>query len=60
MNPISPSPERGGSVVLDYDETVVSTDPFEGRFRFSLDGESITLTVDDDLEVTDTRRQDSG
>ncbi|MEF8812755.1 MAG: helix-turn-helix domain-containing protein [Halovenus sp.] len=37
----------------DYDEEILSTDPFEGRFTFSIDGDSITLTVDDDLDVLD-------
>jgi hypothetical protein len=35
----------------DYEEGVVSTDPFEGRFRFTVDGDELTLTVDEDLEV---------
>ena len=35
----------------DYDEEIISTDPFEGRFTFKIDGDSITLTVNDDLEV---------
>jgi len=35
----------------EYEEEVVSTDPFEGRFTFTVDGDSITLTVDDDLDV---------
>jgi DNA-binding transcriptional ArsR family regulator len=37
----------------EYDEEVVSTDPFVGRFTFTVDGDSITLTVDDDLDVVD-------
>lgn len=37
------------------EETVVSADPFEGRFRFTADGESITLTVNG-LTVTDVSR----
>lgn len=37
----------------DYREDVLSTDPFEGRFTFTIDGDSITLTVDEDLSVVD-------
>lgn len=38
-------------------EELVSTDPFEARFTFTADGESLTLTVDDDLDVVDARRR---
>lgn len=41
------------------EETVVSTDPFEARFTFTADEESITLTVDDDLSVVDGRRHEA-
>lgn len=41
-------------------EVVDSRDPFEARFTFTADDETITLTVDDDLEVTATSRQPSG
>lgn len=37
----------------DYVEDIVSTDPFEARFTFSIDGDAITLTVVDDLTVSD-------
>lgn len=40
------------------EETVLSMDPFEARFEFSVEGDAITLTVDDDLTVTDVRRPD--
>jgi hypothetical protein len=35
----------------DFDEEILSTDPFETRFTFTIDGDSITLTVDDGLNV---------
>lgn len=38
-------------------EAVVTTDPFEARFTFAADDETITLTVDGDLEVTATSRR---
>lgn len=40
----------------EYDEEILSTDPFEGRFTFSIDGDTITLTVDDDLTISDVTR----
>jgi len=38
---------------MDYEETVVSREPFEARFTFTVDGDAITLTVGDDLSVVD-------
>jgi len=38
------------------EETVLSTEPFEARFTFTVDGDSLTLTVDDDLSVVDVSR----
>jgi hypothetical protein len=35
----------------DYEEEVVSTDPFEGRFTFTVQEDALTLTVNEDLEV---------
>jgi DNA-binding transcriptional ArsR family regulator len=35
------------------DQEVTGTDPFRARITYSLDGEEITLTVDDDLTVSD-------
>jgi hypothetical protein len=37
----------------DYDEEVVSTDPFEARFTFVVDENALTMTVGDDLTVVD-------
>ena len=53
VNPITPSPRPIESVILDYDEEVLSFDPFEARFTFTVDGEALTLTVDDDLSVVE-------
>lgn len=37
----------------DYEEEILSVDPFKGRFTFSIDGDELTVTVDDELEVVD-------
>lgn len=36
-----------------YDEDVVSTEPFEARFTFTLGDDTLTVTVDEELEVVD-------
>lgn len=41
---------------LTASEEVLSVDPFEARFMFTADDESITLTVDNDLSVVDATR----
>lgn len=57
INPITPgSLTRALEAVTNYEENICSTDPFEGKFTFTVDGESLTLTVDDELEVVDTIR----
>lgn len=54
INPIVPASPMSMRAVLDeYVEEVVSTDPFRGRFTFTIDDESLTLTVDEDLTVVD-------
>lgn len=56
INPVMPSSQSAIGVVTDYDEEVVSIDPFEARFTFTIDGDALTLTVDDDLSVVDVTR----
>lgn len=34
-----------------YDETLLSTEPFRARFSFTIAGEALTLTVDEDFSV---------
>lgn len=54
INPVSPS--RGSDfyrALLDYDEEVLSVEPFEARFTLFADGNTITVTVDDDLTVVE-------
>lgn len=54
INPVSPSsPAAHDAALMDYDEDLRSADPFEARFTFSIDGNSLTLTVDDDLNVVE-------
>lgn len=61
-NPVAPgdeTPPKLAIVHANYTEEVRSREPFEGRFTFTLDDESITLTVDDDLSVNDVTRGSS-
>lgn len=50
------SPTTNVWAQFDYEEEIRSTDPFEGRFTFTVDGDWIALTVDDDLTVTEVER----
>lgn len=50
---------RASRAPAQYDEEVLSTDPFEARLTFSADGDSITLTLDDNRSVTDVTRDSS-
>lgn len=40
----------------DFDEEIISTDPLEARLTFTIDGESIALTIDESLEVVSVER----
>lgn len=53
IDPVVPSSQSAIGVVTDYAEQVVSVDPFEARFTFTVDEDALTLTVDDDLSVVD-------
>ena len=60
INPLVPENlDRALAAVTDYEEQLLSTDPFEARFTITVDGASITLTVDEALSVTDVTRNDS-
>lgn len=54
LNPVS-STSLGpiGEVYSDYEEEILSVDPFEARFTFSIDEDRLTLTVEG-TTVTDT------
>jgi hypothetical protein len=59
LNPVAPSRENIAAVDavhMDYEEEVCSRAPFEARFTFSADGDTLSLTVDDDLQVVDVER----
>ncbi len=54
INPFVPeSLNRAGQALAQYDENVVSVDPLEARLTFTVDGDQLILTVDDDLSVVD-------
>jgi DNA-binding transcriptional ArsR family regulator len=59
LDPIAPSEEAIAAVDrvhMAYEEVVRSVDPFEARFTFSVDGDVLSLTVDDSLDVVDVER----
>jgi len=54
INPVSPDSQAAYyAALMDYDEEVISIDPFEARFTFSLDDDTLTLAVDDDFDVVE-------
>jgi DNA-binding transcriptional ArsR family regulator len=60
INPIatdSPMSMRG---ILDgYEEEVIATEPVTARLTFRIGDDALTVTVDDELSVVQTRRQDT-
>lgn len=52
-NPIRPTDLHA---VMDVDQEVSSTNPFEARVTYSIGEDSLSLTVDDDLEVINVER----
>jgi hypothetical protein len=60
-NPVSPddeTPPKLNTVHTEYAEEVLSTEPFEARFTFTIGDDALTLTVDDDLTVVESTRHD--
>lgn len=56
-NPVSPdTPADVQRVLSNYDEEILSIEPFEARFTFAVEQETLTLTVDEDLSVVDVVR----
>jgi DNA-binding transcriptional ArsR family regulator len=54
-NPVDPDAiHRVEAVHGEYEETVHATDPFRATYTFTLDGDSLALTVDGDLAVVET------
>lgn len=52
INPVSPPPEFY-ELLATHDEEVVSVDPLDLRLTFTIDDDSITVSVGDDLSVND-------
>ncbi len=42
--------------VADYEEKVLSVDPFKAAFTFTIDDDALTLTIDEDVSVVDVTR----
>lgn len=42
----------------DYEEEIISVDPFRARFTYTMEGDSITLTVDEELDVVGVVRSE--
>jgi hypothetical protein len=58
LNPVAPeSPRLVNAVHEDYEEDLLSEDPFRARFVFTADDERLVLTVDDDLAVVEAVRE---
>lgn len=53
IDPLCPN----GFHLFSLDERIRSVEPFEGEFTFRADGETITLTVNEELVVSDVRRR---
>lgn len=54
INPISPGSQTAyEGVVMDYGEEILSTDPFKARFTFTIDDDTLELTVNDELNVVE-------
>lgn len=53
-NPISPAPElEFWEITGDYDEELVSEDPFRANFTFDIDEDALVLTVDENFDVVE-------
>lgn len=55
VDPHSPTPDLI-QTFQECEEEILSIDPFEARFTFTLDDDSITLTVDDVFSVVDVSK----
>lgn len=57
INPVAPSdPADYTGVLMNYEEELLSVDPFEARFTFTVDDDGVSFTVDDDLNVVEISR----
>lgn len=58
INPFTPDTlDRALGSLANYEEEVLSTDPFKAKFTFTVDGEALLVIVDDGLSVVDVTRQ---
>jgi DNA-binding transcriptional ArsR family regulator len=57
INPLSPSgPAAFTAALLGYDEDLVSLEPLQARFTFDVEGDELSITVDEELNVVDVSR----
>jgi len=56
INPTNPSWDSAPPAVLNYDEAVPKTDPFEMRLTFEIDGDELTVAADETLTIVDVDR----
>jgi hypothetical protein len=54
----SETPPKLNTVHGEYDEEVLTTEPFEARFTFTIGDEALTVTVGEDMNVRESRRHD--
>lgn len=59
LNPVLPT-TKFYDTMWDYDEELVSLDPFEARFTWTADGDSITLSIDEKPSVINVERSQAG
>jgi endogenous inhibitor of DNA gyrase (YacG/DUF329 family) len=58
LNPVSPaSVHRVEAVHGEYEETVLSREPLRARYTFAVGDERLSLTVDEELSVVESRRE---
>jgi endogenous inhibitor of DNA gyrase (YacG/DUF329 family) len=58
LNPVSPaSVHRVEAAHGDYEETLLSREPLRARYTFAVGDERLSLTVDDELSVVESRRE---
>lgn len=59
-NPITPTADYA-RMMRDHEEELLSTDPFQAQFTWTIDGDNISITVDEDVNVVAVERErDSG
>lgn len=58
FNPVTPSEDEWGAMVQSWEEEVHSLDPVEVSVTWTLNGDSLSVTVDEDLQVVDVTETD--